>query len=167
MASRYSRSGRRYNQGTIDFTKITQPWLRHPVLEWARAMDPDTFVLRRTVDSCLRASVALRARPGGGHDPAGLSFADMHAVVDAFKDARKPDGELCTFTVRRDLLTQFFQLLDFGRKAGARPDGFRRPRSVAPEAGSRRALRSAPSRPETPASSGTSRPAVVSAGSLR
>lgn len=118
LASRYSRSGRRYNQGTIDFTKIAQPWLRHAALEWARAMDPDTFVLRRTLDSCVRASVALQARPGGGHDPAGLTFADMDAVVEAFKDARKPDGERYAFTHRRDQLTKFFQLLDFGRKAG-------------------------------------------------
>ncbi|OCC11948.1 Tyrosine recombinase XerC [Streptomyces sp. PTY087I2] len=42
----------------------------------------------------------------------------MDAVVDAFRDLRKPDGERYAFTVRRDLLTKFFQLLDFGRKAG-------------------------------------------------
>ncbi|OCC11947.1 hypothetical protein [Streptomyces sp. PTY087I2] len=33
LASPYSRSGVRYNQGTIDFTKIAQPWLRHAALE--------------------------------------------------------------------------------------------------------------------------------------
>ncbi|MET7717820.1 site-specific integrase [Streptomyces sp. NPDC005407] len=118
LMSRYSRSGVRYNQGTIDFTKIAQPWLRHATLEWARVTDPDTFELRRTLDSCVRASMALQTRRGGGHDPAVLTFADMDAVVEAFKDARKPNGERYAFTHRRSHLTKFFRLLDFGRKAG-------------------------------------------------
>jgi hypothetical protein len=38
--------------------------------------------------------------------------------VEGFRDARKPDGERYANSVRRDLLSKFFQMLDFGRRAG-------------------------------------------------
>ncbi|WP_331752436.1 site-specific integrase [Streptomyces sp. NBC_00829] len=118
VASRYSRSGRRYNQGTIDFGRISQPWLREAALAWARTTDPDSYALNRMMNSCVRASQALDARPGGGQDEARLAFTDVDAVVEGFRDARKPDGERYSNSVRRDLLAKFFQMLDFGRRAG-------------------------------------------------
>lgn len=94
IASRYSRSGRRYNQGVVDFGRIAQPWLRETALAWARTTDPDSYAINRMINAVVRASHALAARPGGGEDPTTLRFADLDAVVDAFKDARKPDGDL-------------------------------------------------------------------------
>ncbi|PYC69080.1 site-specific integrase, partial [Streptomyces tateyamensis] len=117
IASRYSRSGRRYNQGVVDFGRIVQPWLREVALAWARTTDPDSYAINRMLNACVRASHALAARSGGGEDPGTLRFADLDAVVEAFKDARKPDGDLYAASQRRDMLTKFFQLLDFGRKA--------------------------------------------------
>ncbi|MFE2117254.1 tyrosine-type recombinase/integrase [Streptomyces microflavus] len=47
-----------------------------------------------------------------------MAFTDVDAVVEGFRDARKPDGERYSNSVRRDLLAKFFQMLDFGRRAG-------------------------------------------------
>ena len=118
IASRYSRSGRRYNQGTVDFARLSQPWLREAVLAWARTTDPDSCALNRMMNSCVRASQALNARPGGGQDETRLAFTDIDAVVAGFRDARKPDGDRYAHSVRRALLSKFFQMLDFGRRAG-------------------------------------------------
>ncbi len=117
VASDTTRSGRRRQPGTADFSAIEQRWFRDIVLAWARSTDPDSKLLGITLKACVRASQALGRRSGGGHDPATLRLADADAVVKAFQTARKDDGELYSATQRRRMLGFFFEMLDFGRRA--------------------------------------------------
>jgi len=129
VASDTTRSGRRRQPGTADFSAIEQRWFRNVALAWARTTDPDSKLLGITLKACVRASHALRRRPGGGLDPAALRVGDVDAVVKAFQTARKGDGELYSVTQRRRMLGFFFEMLDFGRRAELMdqvPGGFAR-----------------------------------------
>ena len=117
VASDTTRSGRRRHPGTADFSAIEQRWFRDIVLAWARTTDPDSKLLSITLKACVRASQALRRRPGGAQDPAALRLADVDAVVTMFQTARKDDGALYSVTARRRMLGFFFEMLDFGRRA--------------------------------------------------
>lgn len=118
LPSRATITGRRIQAGTVDFNQIRQPWLRDLALAWARETNPESVHLRSRLAACLTASRALHLRPGGGLDPAELGFADMNAVVDAFRNQRRRDGELMKSTRRSQLLAAFCEVLDYGRAAG-------------------------------------------------
>lgn len=129
IPSTHTLSGKRVLAGTIDFTEITQPWLRDLVQQWARSTNPDTTSLRQYFGSCCRASAVLRCRPGGGDDITQLGFADINAVVDSFRVALGDKGQELTNKYRRTLLSRFFEILDFGRDTGrldAMPASFAR-----------------------------------------
>jgi integrase len=89
------------------------------VQQWVEAERPRSDKFGRTLRAVTLASRALSLRPGGGHDPAGLQFADVTAVVDAYRVAVHLDGERSySPAFRRSLAGSFFALLDFGRSAG-------------------------------------------------
>lgn len=117
---------------TLDFTTISQAWLRTVVLEWARRTNPARDRLKEAVKAAQIASATLERRSGGGHDPKALGFDDVDAIVKAIREARKADGDLCSHSYRRALHGKFFALVEFGRQAGLMddvPGGFTRHQS--------------------------------------
>ena len=112
------RAGRRANLATVDFTPIVQRWLRDAAKQWAHTVRPDGQKLSRAVQACTLASHALAQRPGGGHRPGELSFADMTVVFDAFTRATQPDGQRYHSHYRRGLWARLHEVLDFGRATG-------------------------------------------------
>lgn len=111
------RAGRRPSLVSVDFTPITQRWLREATKHWVRTLRPDSNQLNRTVQVCTLASQTLARQPGGGHEPRDLTFADMTVVFQAVKDARREDGERYDSHYRRGLWARFHQVLDLGRSS--------------------------------------------------
>jgi len=109
------RPGRRPNLAIIDFTPISQGWLRTAAKEWVRTLHPEPTMLRRTLQACTLASRALEARPGGGHDERQLRFADLNAVFVAINNATQGDGRLYSTRFRRGLWARFHAVIDLGR----------------------------------------------------
>ncbi|MFE6684752.1 hypothetical protein [Streptomyces sp. NPDC057729] len=108
----------RRHAGTADFTEIRQPWLQAVVMQWARSSNPTGGKLSTRMAACLVASRALALRPGGGMDPGVLGFADMTAVVAAFRALLRKDGRPYSEKHRHTALSNFWQILEFGRFAG-------------------------------------------------
>ncbi|MFF4306713.1 tyrosine-type recombinase/integrase [Streptomyces sp. NPDC001601] len=112
--------GRKYTavHGVIDFRPVRQSWLRELVKEYGRAVRPNVFDLRQTVYSVTLASRALADRPHGD-SPEKLSMADMSAVVDTFRIARRAeDGRDYSTSHRRALLRLWRAFLEYARQAG-------------------------------------------------
>ncbi|MFF7705502.1 tyrosine-type recombinase/integrase [Streptomyces lydicus] len=108
---------------TVDLTQsIHQPWLRRLVRFWACTERPRTDDFSRTLRATTIASRALAQRPGAGNDPTTLRFADVTAVVDAFRTALKRDGTPYSSGHRNALTGRFFQLIDYGRRSDALDD---------------------------------------------
>ncbi len=129
VSSAWSVTGRRRHAGSVDFNQLVQPWLRDLAWQWARVTRPNNTVLGRRLKACQIAATALAQRPGGGMDPRTLGFADMTAIVDAFRCLCGRDRSPMGNKHRRDLLGGFFAVLDFGRSAGlldAMPASFTR-----------------------------------------
>ncbi|MGX1887424.1 tyrosine-type recombinase/integrase [Streptomyces sp. NPDC055287] len=108
----------RRNAGTVDFTPVGQPWLRTVVMEWARTTRPNGSQLNKRLLATTVASRALSTRLGGGMEPQEVAFADMTAIADAFRQLPKANGDPYTNKYRATLLSEFCQLLEFGRRAG-------------------------------------------------
>ncbi|MEV0535484.1 site-specific integrase [Kitasatospora sp. NPDC050463] len=105
--------------GSLDVSQIRQSWLRQMLVSWITDVQPTTSDVRRGHRACTAASRALEMRPGGGEDPAMLSFADMNAVVDTFRHLLKVDGSGPMGSKQRGtLLSTFFKILDHNRAAG-------------------------------------------------
>jgi integrase len=112
------RPGRRPSLATVDFRAIDQQWLRAACKEWVLSARPESNPLQRAVQACELASVALAARPGGGHDESALTFAAMTAVFEQIKSASQANGTLYNSHYRRALWSRFNRIIDFGRAAG-------------------------------------------------
>ena len=131
LSAEFSTVPYRYGH-TLDFTTVSQSWLRTVVLEWARRTNPSRDRLKEAVKACEIASATLERRPAGGHDPKALRFDDVDAIVKAMRELRKADGDLCSYSYRRALNGSFFALIEYGRQAGLMddvPGGFSRHRS--------------------------------------
>ena len=102
-------------QAQVDFTPIVQDWLRELTMEWARTVRPVSQRLKQTVWAATIAARTLALRPGGGSDLSTLRFADMTAVVDAFRRANSHTGRPYRDKNRATLLAMFLTVLDFGR----------------------------------------------------
>ena len=116
----WSASHRRYDavSGTIDFTAVRQKWLREVLKEWARTVRPDVQTLRINLKAFSIAGETLARRPGGGETPSRLTGADMTAVVQAIKRARKDDGSPYAASSLSGFLGGWFSVLDFARSSG-------------------------------------------------
>ncbi len=112
------RPGRRPNRATIDFSQITQTWLREATKQWVTTVRPGTSDVKRAVQAATLASVALARRAGGGEDLTGLGFAEVTAVFEAFKAACGTDGQLYHSHYRRGLWARFWAVIDLGRASG-------------------------------------------------
>ena len=114
------RPGRRPNRASIDFTPITQRWPREAAKDWVATFRPaDTGDIQRTVKACTLASHALSLRPGGGHTPSKLGYADMTAVFEAVKTATGTAGQVYESRYRRGLWARWHAVLELGRKTDA------------------------------------------------
>ncbi|SDL13217.1 Phage integrase family protein [Lentzea albidocapillata subsp. violacea] len=134
IASANSKSGRlrRIAAEPVDFTTISQAWLRDVALEWARQTDPTSDALKEAIKASVIASRALERRTGGGHDATQLRLDDMDAVMAGFRQACREDGQPYKNSTLRNYVAKFFQLLEFGRRAGLMdevPGGFSRHQS--------------------------------------
>lgn len=109
------RAGRRPNRASIDFTPISQPWLREAAKQWVHTFRPDHNPLKRTLHACTLASHALAQRPGGGRNQRELTFADMTVIFESIKNATHGEGLLYDSRYRRGLWAQFHKVIDFGR----------------------------------------------------
>jgi len=109
------RMGRRPNLSSVDFTPLSQQWLRDAAKEWVRTFHPDSTKLKRTMQACTLASQALSRRPGGGHQPHDLRFPDMTAVFEAIKGATQSNGQRYDARYRRGLWAGFHAVIDLGR----------------------------------------------------
>jgi integrase len=112
------RPGRRPNRAVVDFTPITQEWLREATKHWVVTVRPATGNVRRALQAATLASAALARRPGGGHDPAGLGFAEVTAAFDAIKGATRADGRRYDSHFRRGLWARFWAVIELGRASG-------------------------------------------------
>jgi hypothetical protein len=117
------RPGRRPNRAVIDFTPISQRWLRQAAKDWVATFRPaDTGEVQRTAKACIIASRALSLRPGGGHLASELSYADMAAVFEAIKTATGGTGRLYESRYRRGLWARWHAVLELGRRTDALTD---------------------------------------------
>lgn len=105
--------------GSVDFTVVTQPWLRETVMEWARSTRPTSKRFKTHLTACTIASKVLSRQPGGGLDPDAVRFADMTLVVEAMKKLQQADGVTPLGSKsQRDTLAALYTILEFGRSAG-------------------------------------------------
>ena len=112
------RTGRRLSSFSIDFTPISQQWLRDVTKEYIRTFRPDSGKIGRVLLAGTIASRGLSRRPGGGHIMADLRYADMAAVHQEFKNSLRIDGQPYTNHFRRDIWAKFHAVLELGRAAG-------------------------------------------------
>jgi hypothetical protein len=101
---------------------ISQAWLKMLITDWQRRTHPNTDRLREAIRAGHIASKGLERRGGGGHDCTKLQFDDMDAIVKAMRNATYPDGTPYTYSYRRSLNGRFFEVIEFGRKAGLMDD---------------------------------------------
>ncbi len=109
------RPGVRPNQSVLDFTPITQRWLREATKAWVAIVRPETWHVQRTIQAATLTSWALEGRPGGGHDETALRFADLDAVFRSINAAVTGDGRLYDARYRRGLWASFHAVIDLGR----------------------------------------------------
>lgn len=103
-------------RGDIDVTVIRQEWLREIFVGWVGEAKAKTADVRRAYRAVKAASRALDARLDGGADAAKLGFADMTAIVEVFNELLDDDGEPVGRKHKSNLLSKFFQVLDWGRR---------------------------------------------------
>ena len=105
-----------------DGEAISQPWLKMLITDWERRTKPTPDRLREAIRAAHVASQALEKRRRGGHDYTILAFDDMDAIVKAMRNLTYPDGTPYSYSYRRALNGRFFELIEFGRKAGLLDD---------------------------------------------
>ncbi|MFD5474556.1 tyrosine-type recombinase/integrase [Streptomyces sp. NPDC127105] len=105
--------------GSVDFSVVTQPWLREALMEWARSTRPESKRFRIHMRACRIASQVLSRQPGGGMNPDAVRFADMTLVVEAMQQMKQADGVTpLSSKTQRYHLAAFYTVLEFGRSAG-------------------------------------------------
>ena len=127
------RPERRPNRAVIDFTPISQEWLRAATKHWVATVRPATGEVKRAVQATTLASLALSRRPGGGQQAAGVGFAEVTVAYEAIKGATRANGRLYDSHYRRGLWARFWAIIDLGRASGLLeelPGSFVRRRSL-------------------------------------
>jgi integrase len=105
-----------------DTEGVSQPWLKMLITDWDRRTKPTPDRLREAIRAAHVASQALERRRSGGHDCTILAFEDMDAIVKAMRNLTYSDGTPYSYSYRRALNGRFFELIEFGRKAGLLDD---------------------------------------------
>jgi integrase len=100
------------HRGTLDFTGITQPWLRQAALDWASEDAPRrrgngaTAAIQTYLHSVARLSASLRLqRDDHGMDPTLLGRRDIVAFLNrlAHLEALDGDGKLTAYQRRKTI----------------------------------------------------------------
>lgn len=112
------RPGKRPNLSSVDFTPVTQPWLKEAAKQWVAAASRDTGILRRTLQAATLASAAMAQRPGGGQQPRDAGSAELAAVFEAINTATGAGGQLYSSHFRRSLWARLWEMIDLGRSTG-------------------------------------------------
>jgi len=103
---------------SLDFSQISQIWLREATLAWARE-EPQSYVLVKTTRAAITASRALAQRPDGGDDLAVLGTRDVDTIAEAFRGLKREDnGQPCRTPFKRHIFAVFFELITWGRRRG-------------------------------------------------
>lgn len=76
----------------IDFTPISQPWLRELVKCWARELRPPTVDVHSAILGFVAVSDALALRPGGD-DPSTAHVRDIQKALELIHGLKRGDGE--------------------------------------------------------------------------
>ena len=101
---------------------VSQAWLKMLITDWERRTKPTPDRLREAIKATHVASQALEKRRRGGHDYTILAFDDVDSIVKAMRNLTYPDGTPYSYSYRRALNGRFFELIEFGRKAGLLDD---------------------------------------------
>jgi integrase len=80
------------HSGRLDFSRIGQQWLREATKSWAAAAlaSRNHQLVRSRVHAVAVLSTILAGGPGGGHNPAGLSRADVDRFLLRVRSAVSP-----------------------------------------------------------------------------
>jgi integrase len=78
--------------GRLDFSHIVQRWLREATKAWSAAAlaNRDHQMVRHRVQAVAVLATILAGGPGGGHDPSGLSRADVDRFLMRVRSATSP-----------------------------------------------------------------------------
>lgn len=109
-------SGTRRRRG-LDFTPITQPWLRDLALVWARKQT-QARLLTETVRVTIAVSRALDQRRDHGDHVARLTSRDVATITDAINRLPALRGDSVSAKHKRRLYACFFNLIEWGRRNG-------------------------------------------------
>jgi integrase len=109
--------------GTLDFTRLTQPWLRQAVMDWAAETMPTrqgrraTVTLQATVNALELLSASLRRhRPDHGMNPTLVGRVDLVAFLNRLGQLHA-DGHLSSYQ-RRNTVREGARLLRECRELG-------------------------------------------------
>jgi integrase len=109
--------------GTLDFTRLTQPWLRQAVMDWAEEKMPTrqgrraTVTLQGTVNALELLSASLRRhRADHGMDPTLVGRVDLVAFLNRLGQLHA-DGHLSSYQ-RRNTVREAARLLRECRELG-------------------------------------------------
>ncbi|MDJ0440885.1 tyrosine-type recombinase/integrase [Rhodococcus qingshengii] len=108
--------GTRRRRG-LDFTPITQPWLRELTLAWARKQT-QARLLTETVRVTIAVSRTLDQRRDHGNHLARLSDQDVAAITDEMNRLAALKGDSVSAKHKRRLYARFFRLIEWGRRSG-------------------------------------------------
>jgi len=103
---------------TIDYTAVTQPWLRELVKQWnrQRLVSHSVGLLRLDAQVAIELSKLLGLRADGGEDPSLLARQDVVDVVVHLR-ARQLRGEI-TNAYQRNCVTRLRAMLRDARERG-------------------------------------------------
>lgn len=103
---------------TVDYTAVTQPWLRWLVKQWnqQRLISRSVGLLRLDVYVAIQLSNVLRLRPDRGEDPSSLGRKDVVDFLVHLR-ARQVAGEI-TSGHQRHCVTRLRAMLRDARERG-------------------------------------------------
>lgn len=122
LKSFYTKNHVHSGRGHLDFRVIEQEWLRSALIAWTTANVRYSKRVKQHIKACEVASLSLLTCPGGGHEPSELTYANMTAVCEGFREMRKRDGALAGGSHRSLMFKYFEDVLHFGRSEGLLDD---------------------------------------------
>lgn len=108
--------------GHLDFTIISQRWLRDITKEVLRSIRPSAATCQQYIQATAIASSVLTGRANGDR-PTKLNTADMSAIFQEISSSRNPKtGNIYSHSHRRGLLGYWRRLNEYARASGLMDD---------------------------------------------
>jgi integrase len=101
----------------LDFSRISQDWLRDLAMNWT-AEQTLTWRVKATHRSAVVVSDVLDQRDDHGVDVSALTHRDADTVAEAFRKLMNNNGTAPKMQSRRTMYTMFFRLIEYGRREG-------------------------------------------------